>query len=175
MGVLGRRSSHGLCDPPQLRLQGREIGNNGRMHRTRAALTVLLTVAIATGCGSEDAPKQAGGSDEPETEAAQTAKPKPTSARAKLVTCLEDEGYDVTHEDQPAATATRYTVKSSGRAKAVIKIHSNRDEARGSAARAGEDRGQNAVPFGRAEFLPDDAATDTDNGVVANCVSRVYG
>lgn len=145
------------------------------MHRSRPALAILIAVLIATGCGDDDDPKPAGSDDEPATKA-QSAAPKPTSARAKLVTCIEREGFDVTHEGEDAATATNYTVGPDDpkRMKVEVKIHPNRDEARGSAVRAGEDKGLNAVAFGRAEFIRH-AATDTEAGVIVNCVSLAYG
>lgn len=146
------------------------------MKRPRSALAVLIAVVVAAGCGSDDDEPKTGGSDEPEKEA-QSAAPKPTSARAKLVKCIDREGFEVTHEGQAPAEATNYTVEGDdpkGRPRATIKIHSNRDDARGSAARAGEERGVNSVPFGRAEFIPK-VATDTETGRIVNCVSLAYG
>jgi hypothetical protein len=153
------------------------------MDRRHATLSILIAAVIAAaGCGSDDKPKS-GAADTPKSPAAakpetkaKSAAPKPTSARAKLVNCIVDKGFEVTHAGQDAATATTYTVPSGdgGRATAVIKIHSSRDEARSSVRRAGEERGVNAVPFGRAEFIRE-AATDTEAGVILNCVSLAYG
>ncbi|MCA1683030.1 MAG: hypothetical protein LC685_03430 [Actinobacteria bacterium] len=53
----------------------------------------------------------------------------------------------------------------------MIIIHPNREQAERAAINAGEGEGLNAVPFGRAEFIPYDA-TDTDAGVLANCVAE---
>jgi hypothetical protein len=166
------------------------------MPRTHAVLAALLlagaiATATATGCGSDDDSKS-GSTAKPGTKTEQkaatkpadtsdgdgSAAPKASSARGKLTTCLDREGIDAAHEGQDAATATTYTLKArSGegdKTDAVIKIHPSRDEAAGSARRAGEDRGINAVAFGRAEFIRR-AATDTEAGVIVNCVSMAYG
>jgi hypothetical protein len=161
------------------------------MHRTHAFLAALLLAAaivIATGCGSDDdsksdssakpAQKSDAKSEDKSADDDTSAAPKASSARGKLTTCLDREGVDVSHEGQDAATATTYTLKArSGegdKTDAVIKIHSSRDEAAGSARRAGEEHGINSVAFGRAEFIRR-AATDNEAGTILNCVSMAYG
>jgi hypothetical protein len=167
------------------------------MPRTRAALAALLlaiAIATATGCGSDDDSKSdssAKPAQKPGTKSAEksddtskdtsddaSAAPKASGARGKLTSCLDREGIDVSHEGQDAATATTYTLKArSGegdKTDAVVKIHSSRDEAASSARRAGEERGINAVAFGRAEFIRR-AATDNEAGTIVNCVSLAYG
>lgn len=153
------------------------------MHRSRAALAVLVTLALAAaGCGSDDDEKSGASGETEQTEqtekAGKTDKPAPkrTSARGKLVKCVEGEGLDISHEGDDAEKATEYTVGPEGakRRKAVIKIHSNRGDARSSANRAGLEKGLNAVAFGRAEFIRY-KATDTEAGRIVNCMSAAYG
>ena len=165
----------------------------------KIALAVLLAAAFAAGCGSDDdsssggdaadktttsaqaatdgTDADAGGESEPETDTKSGgAKPKPASARAKMLTCLEDDaGFEVTHEGDDEAKATAYTVEgdSGGSKKAEIIIHSNQNDAAGAARRAGEDKGLNAVAFGRAEFIRY-KATDTEAGQIVNCVAAGY-
>ena len=140
-------------------------------------LAVVLAAGIATGCGSDDESPNAesGGSDAPKRSAKASEAPKPTSARGQMVRCMERAGFDVSHKDQDAATATNYTIGGDepGSRKAVVVIHPNRDDAERSSIRAGEDKGLNAVAFGRAEFIRY-KATDTEAGVLANCVAEGY-
>ena len=143
----------------------------------KISLAVVLAAGIATGCGSDDESPNAasGGSDAPKTSAKASEPPKPTSARGEMVNCMERAGFEVTHEDQDAATATSYTVQGDdpGSRKAVVVIHPNRDDAERSSIKAGEDEGLNAVAFGRAEFIRYES-TDTEAGVLANCVAEAY-
>ena len=156
------------------------------MHRLPATLAVLLTIVFAAGCGSDDDEKSGASGDTEKTEKADKADkadkagksgaPKRTSARGKLVDCVEGEGLEISHEGEDAEKATDYTVgpDNARRRKAVIKIHSNRDEAQRSAERAGLDKGLNAVAFGRAEFIRYEA-TDNEAGRIVNCLSMAYG
>ncbi len=140
----------------------------------KIALAVVVVIAVASGCGSDDDESQGGESGKTKS-AAQAAKPKAQSARARMVKCIEDAGFEITHGDQDAATATNYTVKGDnpGRRTAAVVIHSNRDDAARAAAKAGEDKGLNAVPFGRAELILY-TAENTEAGVLANCVQKGY-
>jgi len=155
------------------------MGENALMPRSRTALAILLTALVAAGCGSDDDPKS-GVSDEPDAKTEQSAEepaaPKKASARSKLVSCVEGEGYEISHEGDDAEKATDYTIGPDDpkRAKAQVKIHSNRGDAASSARRAGEDEGINAVVFGRAEFIRLQA-TDTEAGRIVNCLSAAYG
>jgi hypothetical protein len=155
------------------------------MPRSRLAPAVLaaLVFALASGCGSDDDSKsrasgEPGAKNEHSTKPADkgSAAPKRSSARGKLVDCIEREGIDITPEGDDEAKATSYTVgpQSARRRKAVIKIHSNRGEASRSAERAGLDKGLNAVAFGRAEFIRYEA-TDNEAGRIVNCMSAAYG
>lgn len=139
-------------------------------------VAAVLAAGIATGCGSDDDATKgdSGGSDEPNA-SKQADKPKPPSARSEMVNCMEDAGFEVTHEDQDAATATRYTVEGddAGSKKAEIVIHSNREGASRSAVKAAQEEGTNAVAFGRAEFIPHDAE-NRELGVLANCIAEGY-
>ena len=148
--------------------------------RVKIALAVVLAAGIAAGCGSDDDSANGGGSggsdtSESSAKAAKPAKLKPTSARGQMVKCMDRAGFDVTHEDQDEATATNYIVQGdkAGSKKAVIIIHSNKDDSKRAAIKAGETKGLNAVPFGRAEFIRYDA-TDREAGVLANCVAESY-
>lgn len=145
--------------------------------RLKIALAVVLAAGIAAGCGSDDDSANGGGSGGSDTSksAAKPAKLKPTSARGQMVKCMDRAGFDVTHKDQDEATATNYIVQGdkAGSKKAVIIIHSNKDDSERAAIKAGETKGLNAVPFGRAEFIRYDA-TDREAGVLANCVAESY-
>lgn len=141
-------------------------------------VAALLAAALAAGCGSGDgSPSGDGaGSDRSATSptATKTTPAQRASTRDKLVGCMRDAGFTVTHAGQDASTATTYTVTGDGAArKAVVIIHSNRNDAAGAARRAGEQQGLNTVPFGRAEFIRY-KATDTEAGVIANCVAEQY-
>jgi hypothetical protein len=156
------------------------------MHRSRTALALLLTLAFAAaGCGSDDDDSKSGASsagdkteqaDKTDKKTEKSSAPKKTSARGKLVSCIEGEGLEISHEGDDAEKATNYTVgpDNAKRRKAVIKIHSNRGEASRSAERAGLDKGLNAVAFGRAEFIRYEA-TDNEAGRIVNCMSAAYG
>jgi len=140
-------------------------------------LALVLAAGFAAGCGSDDDSSSGGGGSagsDKATTSAPAAKPKKASARAELVTCIEDGGFEVTHEGDDDATATNYTIEAGGSKKAEIIIHSNKNDAAVSSRKAGEDKGINAIPFGRTEFRRGDAATDTEAGVLANCVSGAY-
>ncbi len=144
------------------------------MYRQRAALAVLIAGVIAAGCGSDQESESEGADESNSPAQADKQKPK-KSARAQMVECIERDGMDVTHDDQDAATATEYTVEGDKgkKMKAVVKIHSNRDDAKRSSAQAGEKKFLNSVPFGRAELIVH-AATNTEAGIIANCVSAEY-
>ncbi len=147
----------------------------------KIALAVVLAAAFAAGCGSDDdSPKGGGGAagsgkSDKSKGSAPPAKLKPTSARGKMVKCMDRAGFDVTHKGQDEATATNYIVEGAkaGSKKAVIIIHLNKDDSERAAIKAGETKGLNAVPFGRAEFIRYDA-TDREAGVLANCVAESY-
>lgn len=143
----------------------------------KIVLAVVLAAGIATGCGSDDESPSgdSGGSDAPKTTAQSSEPPKRTSARGKMVTCMQRAGFEVTHKGQDAATATNYTVEGddSGSKKADIVIHPNRDDAERSSIKAGEEKGINAVAFGRAEFIRHES-TDREAGTLANCIAGAY-
>ena len=151
----------------------------------KLCLAFLLAAAFAVGCGDDDEPasggaaseqtEQAGAGEKGENgEKAEAAKPKRKSARAEMVSCIEDEGFEVSHEGDDEEKATNYTVEADGKKKAEIIIHSNRNDAAGAAKRAGEEKGINSIPFGRVEFRNNDDATNTEAGVLANCVAEAY-
>lgn len=152
----------------------------------KIVLAVLLAAAFAAGCGSDDessngngdgaAANGGGGGASTQAEgspAAGRSSPK-RSVRAEMVKCMEDAGFEVTHEGDDAEKATNYTIEAGGSKKAEIIIHANRNDATGSAVRAGEERAINSVPFGRAEFRRADTATNSEAGVLANCVAEAY-
>ena len=144
----------------------------------KLVLALVLAAGFAAGCGSDDdSSKDGGGSAAADkaTTSTPAAKPKKkASARAEMVTCMEDGGFEVTHEGDDDATATNYTIEAGGSKKAEIIIHSNKNDATRSANKAGEEKGINAIPFGRTEFRRGDAATNTEAGVLANCVAEAY-
>lgn len=144
-------------------------------------LALVLAAGVAAGCGSDDdSPSgDSGGSDTPTTTAT-TARssepPKRSTARGKMVNCIERAGFEVTHKDQDAAKATNYTIEGDdpgSSKKAEIVIHPNRDDAERSSIKAGEEKGINALAFGRAEFIRHES-TDTEAGVLANCIAGAY-
>ena len=156
------------------------------MVKSAVAFLVALAVAVAAGCGGSDdeSPKGGGGaparpatktSAAPATPSKKAAAPKRATTRGKMVTCLRGAGFTVKAEGGDEATATNYTVTDgdAGSRTAVIVIRSNENDALGAARRAGEDKGLNAVAFGRAEFIRY-KATDTEAGVIANCVAENY-
>ena len=147
----------------------------------KLCLAFVLAAALAAGCGDDDSSDGGGGAGGGASEQAEkpegsepAAKPKKKSVRAEMVKCMEDEGFDVSHEGDDEEKATDYTIEGGGKKKAEIIIHANRNDAAGSARKAGEDKGINAIPFGRAEFRRADTATDTEAGVLANCVAEAY-
>lgn len=149
----------------------------------KLVLALFLAAALAAGCGGDDDSSGGGGGDGSEkTEQAESsngatpsAKPKKKkSARAEMVKCIEDEGFDVSHEGDDEEKATDYTVEGGGKKKAEIIIHSNKNDAAGAARKIGEEKGINSIPFGRVEFRNNDAATDREAGVLANCVAEAY-
>ena len=153
----------------------------------KLVLALLLAAALAAGCGGDDDSSSGGGGEGSEktekTEKAEkadngatpSAKPKKKkSARAEMVKCMEDEGFEVDHEGDDAEKATNYTVEGGGKKKAEIIIHSNKNDAAGAARKAGEEKGINSIPFGRVEFRNNDDATNTEAGVLANCVAEAY-
>jgi hypothetical protein len=158
-------------------------------HSLKFALAVVVAAGFATGCGSDDdsdKPRAGGASDEAKTtessdkdstgtKAKSTSKPKRESARGQMVSCMEKAGFEVTHEGEDAAAATNYTVggDEAKSRKAVIIIHSNKNDASAAATKAGEEKALNAVAFGRAEFIRYHA-TDTEAGQLANCVAEGY-
>ena len=144
-------------------------------------LVLVLAAALAAGCGGDDDSSSGGGGDGSEkTEKADngatpSAKPKKKkSARAEMVKCIEDEGFEVSHKGDDEEKATNYTVERGGKKKADIIIHSNKNDAAGAARKVGEEKGVNSIPFGRVEFRNNDAATDTEAGLLANCVAEAY-
>lgn len=139
------------------------------MHRNRVALAVLVTAGlIVTGCGSDETEPKSDG--QPEAAQVEKSESKPKGARAQMVECIESElGYEVTSDDDP----DKLSVKSpKDKLAAVIVVHPNAGAARRAVAQTLE-RGTNAVVFGRAEFIRR-AATDTEAGVIANCVAIQY-
>ncbi len=163
--------------------------------KTVSAVLLAAVFALAIGCGSDDdsssggdatdkarTSAQAAADDDTKTEDAPEAdretggaKPKPTGARAKMLSCLEEAGFAISHEGDDEQKATDYTIEgTSGRQKrAEIVIHSNRNDAAGAATKAGEEKGLNAVAFGRAQFIRYEA-TDTEAGQIVNCVAAGY-
>ncbi len=155
-------------------------------------LAVAVAAALAAGCGSDDEPSSNGGgggggsaesdkpkSSEPAGKKAESSEPagKPKakkSARGEMVKCMEDEGFEVTPEGDDEEKATNYTIEAGGKKKAEIIIRSNKNDAAGAARKAGEEKGINSIPFGRVEFRNNDDATDTEAGVLANCVAEAY-
>jgi hypothetical protein len=163
-------------------------------HPLKIVLAVVLAAAFAAGCGSDDeksgdgdaadktkSSAQAAGDeskseDEPESDSKSGgAKPKKAGARAKMVKCLEGDGFELSHEGQDADKATDYTIEgTSGRKKrAQIVIHSSKNDAEAAARKKGEEKAINAVAFGRAEFIRYEA-TDTEAGQIVNCVAAGY-
>ena len=145
----------------------------------KLVLVLVLAAAFAAGCGSDDEPSSGGaGNGDAAGEQAdapkKAAKPKKKSARAEMVGCMEDEGFEVSHEGDDEEKATNYTVEAGGKKKAEIIIHSNKNDAAGAARKVGEEKGVNSIPFGRVEFRNNDDATDTEAGVLANCVAEAY-
>ncbi|MEA2195614.1 MAG: hypothetical protein QOG42_2048 [Solirubrobacteraceae bacterium] len=143
-------------------------------------LAVVLAAALAAGCGSDDRSSSDGSRsaspDKPKPKApAKGAALKPTSARGQMVNCMQDAGFQVTHAGEDESSATNYTVDGDGAGsrKAAIVIYSNKNDAASAARKAGETKGLNTVAFGRAEFIRYDA-TDTEAGVLANCVAEGY-
>ncbi len=147
-------------------------------------LALVLAAALAAGCGSDDDDSSSNGgggggggsaeSDKPKSSAA-AGKPKAKkSARGEMVKCIEDEGFEVTPEGDDEEKATNYTIEAGGKKKAEIIIRSNKNDAAGAARKAGEEKGINSIPFGRVEFRNNDDATDTEAGVLANCVAEAY-
>ncbi|HEV2774875.1 MAG TPA: hypothetical protein VGV90_04725 [Solirubrobacteraceae bacterium] len=150
-------------------------------------LALVLAATLAAGCGSDDDSPDGGGGGGAASEQAENgenseqadgsnpaAKPKKKSARAEMVSCMEDEGFEVSHEGDDEEKATNYTVEAGGKKKAEIIIHSNKNDAAGAARKVGEEKGINSIPFGRVEFRNNDDATDTEAGVLANCVAEAY-
>lgn len=146
-------------------------------------LAFVLAAALAAGCGDDDSSNGGGdgggGSEQAEkaekSEGSQpAAKPKKKSVRGEMIGCIEDEGFEVSHEGDDEEKATNYTIEAGGKKKAEIILHANRNDAAGSARKAGEDKGINSVPFGRAEFRRADTATDREAGVLANCIAEAY-
>jgi hypothetical protein len=143
-------------------------------------LTLLLAAALAGGCGGDDESSSGGGGDGGSEKAEQgdgaktAGKPKKKSTRAEMVKCIEDEGFEISHEGDDEEKATNYTVEGGGKKKADIIIHSNKNDAAGAARKVGEEKGINSIPFGRVEFRNNDDATDTEAGVLANCVAEAY-
>jgi hypothetical protein len=159
-----------------------------RQRPCKLLLAFVLAAAFAAGCGDDDEP--ANGAASPPAEQAQNGekaddgdgaerekpagKPKKKSARAEMVECIEDEGFDVSHKGDDEEKATNYTVEAGGKKKAEIIIHSNENDAAGAAKKAGEEKAINSIPFGRVEFRNNDDATNTEAGVLANCVAEAY-
>jgi len=141
------------------------------MHRHRVALTVLVTAGlIVGGCGSDDDTEPTS-DGQPKAAQGEKDKPQPKSARAQMVQCIESElGFEVGSDAEP----DKLSVKGPGdKLKAVIVIHPNAGAARKAVAQTLE-TGTNAVVFGRAEFIRRGVATDTEAGVIANCIAVEY-
>lgn len=144
------------------------------MNLNRIAPLLIACIAIG-GCGSEQTPDAP--NDKPEA-SAPVPKPKSKSARVQMIECIEGVGFEVTHDDQDAATATNFTVEDdkpqAGWLKAVVIIHADADTAERSAAqgRAEDDLDDTAV--GRAEFITH-AADETEARVIGACVEDSYG
>jgi hypothetical protein len=160
-----------------------------RQPSCKLLLAFVLAAAFAVGCGDDDEPANGGAASQPAEQAengekaddgdgAASAKPadkpKKQSARAEMVECIEDEGFDVSHKGDDEEKATNYTVEAGGKKKAEIIIHSNENDAAGAAKKAGEEKAINSIPFGRVEFRNNDDATNTEAGVLANCVAEAY-
>jgi hypothetical protein len=141
------------------------------MPRNRVALAALVIAGvIATGCGSDD-DTEPNSDGQPKAGQAENAKPPPKkSARGQMVECIESElGFEAKADDDP----DKLSVKSpDGKLKAVVVIHPDVGVARKAVAQT-LNKGVNAVVFGRAEFIRH-AASDTEAGVIANCVAIQY-
>lgn len=145
------------------------------MHRHQIVLAAITAAVVATGCGSETTEPTTDKSSA--TATTQTAKPKAKSARSQMIACIEGVGFEVTHDDQPAATATNYTVEDdkpkAGWLKAVIIIHPDAATAEKSAqaGRAEDDLDDTAI--GRSEYIVH-AADDTEARVIGTCVADQF-
>jgi hypothetical protein len=142
------------------------------MHRNRVALAVVVVAGfIATGCGSDDGNPEPNSDSPPKAGQGENAKPPPSkSARGQMVECIESElGFEVKPDGDP----DKLSVKDpNDKLKAVVVIHPDAGAARKAVAQT-LNKGVNAVVFGRAEFIRH-AASDTEAGVIANCVAIEY-
>ena len=140
------------------------------MHRHRVALAALVTAGlIVAGCGSDDDPAPTS-DGKPKAAQVENDKPKPKSARAQMIECIESElGLDVASDAEPDKLSVN---GANDKVKAVIVVHPNAGAARRAVAQTLE-TGTNAVVFGRVEFIRR-AATDTEAGVIANCIAIEY-
>lgn len=148
------------------------------MHLNRVAVAVITASFVATGCGSESTTSEPPTEVQTKTSKAspRAAKP-PSSARAQLIECIEGVGFEVTHDDQDAATATNLTVEDdkpqAGWLKAVVILHATKSKAEQSAAQGRADD-FDAVALGRAEYVRH-AADETEDRVIGTCVADQYG
>jgi hypothetical protein len=135
------------------------------MRCNRAALAALAIAGlIVAGCGSDDTKSKSG------TVRPEHAAPKSKSARARMIACIKGQlGFDVTPGDDPDNLSI---TGPQGKLKANVVIYPNA----GAAARAvvqTQNKGVDAVSFGRAEFIRR-AAGDSESGVILDCVSVQY-
>ncbi len=106
------------------------------------------------------------------------ASSRQSSGRAQLIECIEAVGFQVTHDDQDAATATNFTVEDdkpqAGSLKAVVILHATKSKAEQSAAQGRAERFPTPTRSGRAEYVRH-AADETEDRVIRTWVADQYG